>query len=130
MKTIKAYFFITLLTFALADCGLVRNDRAKGNRTSAEQKLEFALAGKSEDNVLDRETLIIRDSVTAISVVEPILYSYFGKEHIKKQRPYEIFLIDKYWVISGTLPKDYLGGTFLIIIDGRDSRIVEISHGK
>jgi len=68
--------------------------------------------------------------LTAISVAEPILFSIYGKDNITKQRPYEIYFIDNYWVIAGTLPKGYLGGTFLIIIDSKDSEIIRITHGK
>jgi len=63
-------------------------------------------------------------------VPEPILFSIYGKGNITKQRPYEIYFIDNHWVIIGTLPKDYLGGTFLIIIDSKDSKIIRITYGK
>ena len=130
MRTIKTICFLTLLTFTLTDCSQTRNDRAILGRSSAEQELKSTLADMSQDNFLDGKRIIIKDSVTAISVAEPILFSIYGKDNIIKQRPYETYLIDKYWIISGTLPKDYLGGTFLIIIDSRDSKIIKIIHGK
>ena len=121
---------MTLLTFTLTDCSQTRNERSILGRSSAEQELKSTLADMSQDNFLDGKRIIIKDSVTAISVAEPILFSIYGKDNIIKQRPYETYLIDKYWIISGTLPKDYLGGTFLIIIDSRDSKIIKIIHGK
>ena len=52
------------------------------------------------------------------------------KENIEKQKPYEIFLIDNHWILSGTLPTNKDGGTFLIIIDARNSKVIKITHGK
>ena len=130
MTTIKAIYFLTLLTFTLNACGQTKNDRTILGKAYAEQELKSSLTDKSQHNVIDGKTLIVKDSVTAISVAEPILFSIYGKDRITKQRPYETFFIDKYWVISGTLPKEYKGGTFLIIIDSRDNKIVKITHGK
>jgi hypothetical protein len=119
----------TLLVITLTACGQTKIDRTMLGKSNAEQELKSALAGNSQHNVIGK-TIIIKDSVTAISIAEPILFSIYGKDNITKQQPYENYLIDNYWVISGTLPKKALGGTFLIIIDARDSKIVRITHGK
>jgi hypothetical protein len=130
MRMIKTILFLTLLIFTLAACGQTKNDRTILGKSYATQELKIALTDKSQYNFLDGKRIIIKDSVTAISIAEPILFSIYGKDNITEQRPYETYLIDNYWVICGTLPKDYMGGTFLIIIDSRDSRIVKITHGK
>jgi hypothetical protein len=74
--------------------------------------------------------VVVKDSLTAIRVAETILFSIYSKDKIIRQQPYEIYSIDNYWIISGTLPQDSHGGTFLIIMDARDSRILKITHGK
>lgn len=130
MTNIKAIYFLTLLTFSLIACGQTKVDRTMLGKSYAEQELKSALTDKSQHNVIDNKTAIIKDSLTAINVAEPILFSIYGKNNIAKQRPYEIYFIDNYWVIGGTLPKEYLGGTFLIIIDSRDCKIIRITHGK
>ena len=99
-------------------------------KSYAEQELKRSLSNNEQFNVIDNKTVIIKDSVTAIMVAEPILFSLFGKDNIVNQRPYEIYLIDNYWVISGTLPKGRLGGTFLIIINDKNSSVIKITHGK
>ena len=119
-----------LLLFVLVACSQVKNDRIFLGRTHAEQELKSALEDKSLSNIINGKTIIIKDSITAINVAEPILFGIYGKEHIQKQRPYESYLIDNYWIITGTLPKDSVGGTFLIIIDARDGKILKIIHGK
>lgn len=111
-------------------CGQAESDKTKLGRTHAEQELRSALDDDSQPNVIDHKSAIIGDSTTAISIAESILFNIYGKDNITAQRPYEIYLIDNHWVISGTLPKDHIGGTFLIIIDSRDSRVIKITHGK
>jgi hypothetical protein len=130
MTNIKALYFLTLLTFTLTACGQTKGDRTRLGKSYAEYELKSALTNKSKHNVIDNKTVVIKDSLTAINIAEPILFSIYGKDNITKQRPYEIYFIDSYWVIGGTLPKEYLGGTFLIIIDSRDSKIIKITHGK
>ena len=130
MTNIKTFCFLTLLTFTLAACGQTKDNRTIIGKSYAQQELKLALNDRGQHNVIDNKTVIIKDSLTAINVAEPILFSIYGKENITKQRPYEIYFIDNYWVITGTLPKDYLGGTFLIIIDSKDSKIIRITHGK
>ncbi|WP_157593106.1 YbbC/YhhH family protein [Rufibacter tibetensis] len=73
---------------------------------------------------------VIKDKSTAIGVAEAMLFSIYGKENIVKQRPYEYYLIDGYWVINGTLPQGWVGGTFLIIINSTDGKVIKLTHGK
>ncbi|MEN2489519.1 YbbC/YhhH family protein [Flavobacterium sp. B11] len=122
------YFFLSLLLITLSSCA--QNKRLVLGVENASEELKIALSKKSQHNVIDNKKLVIKDSVTAIKIVEPILFDIYGKEKIEKQRPYEIYLLKNYWVISGTLPENYVGGTFLIIIDARNSKIIKITHGK
>ena len=130
MKRIKTLCFGTLLLFTLNSWSQKINYRPLTDKEYARQELESALDDNSKNNYIDGKTVIIKNSLTAISVAEPILFGIYGKENIVEQKPYEIYLIDNYWIIIGTLPKNYMGGTFLIIIDSRDSKIIKITHGK
>lgn len=73
---------------------------------------------------------VIPDSQTAVDVAENFLFNIYGKENIIQQRPYNLNLIDDYYIIEGTLPKNTLGGTFLIIINSKDGKIIKLTHGK
>lgn len=130
MINLKAIFFLTILTISLTACGQSKSDRLILGKSYAQQELKSALIGKEQHNVIDNKSVIIKDSLTAIQIAEPILFSIYGKNNITKQRPYETYFIDNYWVLTGTLPKGYLGGTFLIIINAFDSKIIKITHGK
>lgn len=129
MTNVRAIFCFTFLMLTSA-CNQQQNNRAILGQAYAEKELKSALTDRTQHNVIDNKTAIIKDSITAIRVAEPILFSIYGKDNITQQRPYEAYFIDNYWVISGTLPKNYAGGTFLILIDARNSRIVRITHGK
>ena len=118
------------LIMTLSACRQHQNDRTVLGKTSAERELKSTLSNKSQHNVINNKTVIIKDSVTAVRIVEPILFSIYGKDNIRRQRPYDAYFIQNHWIISGTLPRNYVGGTFLIIIDARDSRILKITHGK
>ncbi|MBW3521021.1 YbbC/YhhH family protein [Chryseobacterium sp. NKUCC03_KSP] len=73
---------------------------------------------------------VIPDSQTAVDVAENFLFNIYGKENIIQQRPYNLNFIDDYYIIEGTLPKNTLGGTFLIIINSKDGKIIKLTHGK
>ncbi|MBV6319868.1 YbbC/YhhH family protein [Duganella violaceipulchra] len=67
---------------------------------------------------------------TAKKIAEAILIPIYGKNAIEKQKPFSVSLKNDTWVISGYLPEDMLGGTFLIIICKQDGRIIKITHGR
>lgn len=129
MKNIIIYFS-TLFILSFSACAQKNGDRIILGKSYAQQELKSSLTDKKQHNVIDYKSIIIKDSVTAINMAEPILFSIYGKNNITKQRPYETYLIDNYWIITGTLPKDYMGGTFLIIINAFDGKIIKITHGK
>jgi hypothetical protein len=122
------YIIIILLTFSINACS--QNNRSALGKNHAENELKSALSKESQHNVIDNKSVLIKDSLTAINVAEPILFSIYGKENIESQKPYETHLINNYWVIGGTLPENMKGGTFLIIIDARNSKVLKVTHGK
>lgn len=130
MTNARAIFCFSFLLLTLTGCSQQQNDRTILGKLYAEKELKLALTDRTQHNVIDNKTAIIRDSVTAIRVAEPILFSTYGKDNITQQRPYEAYFIDNYWIISGTLPKNCVGGTFLIIMDARNGRIVKFTHEK
>jgi hypothetical protein len=124
-------FTISILSILTLSCnGQIQSDRLILGEANAKKELKEALSDTTIHNVVNKGILLIKDKETAINISEPILFSIYGKDNIKKQRPYESYLIDNYWVISGTLAKGYLGGTFLIIIDATNSKVIRLTHGK
>ena len=93
----------------------------------ADQEVKKAITNKNAKPFYDT---LINNKEMAIAVVEPILFKIYGNENIIKQRPYESYLINGYWYISGTLPEDWKGGVFEIIISSKNAQVVKLIHGK
>ena len=122
------YLLVLFLSISLSACS--QNERTHLGKEFAENELNLALSKQSQHNVIDNETLILKDSSIAVSVAEPILFQLYGKENIESEKPYEIHFIKNYWLITGTLPQDSVGGTFMIILDAKNAQIIKITHGK
>jgi hypothetical protein len=73
---------------------------------------------------------LIRESSVAVGVAEPILFAKYGKEEILTERPYEVYLIDGYWYIRGTIPKGWKGGGFEIVLSSINGKIIKLTHYK
>lgn len=73
---------------------------------------------------------LLPTKAVAIATIEPVLFSIYGKNNIIRQRPYEAYLINGTWYISGTLPEHSLGGVFKMIVDANNSRVIYLTHGK
>jgi len=104
-------------------------DNKSADSLFAMDQLQGSLTDSTLHNCVDRKRILIKNKNMAISIAEPILFSIYGEQKIKEQKPYKIFNIDNYWVIYGTL-KYEKGGTFMIIIDSHDCRVIRITHGK
>ena len=123
----KVLFFSAVLVM-LVSCGRTINNRTTLGVEYAKQELRNALTDTTQNQVL--VDTLIKDKETAITIAETILYKIYGKENITAQQPYEVNLIDGYWILNGTLPENMVGGTFLIIIDATNGRIIKLTHGK
>ncbi|HEY4787380.1 MAG TPA: NTF2 fold immunity protein [Bacteroidales bacterium] len=102
--------------------------RSFGGAAESKKQLEQFLRD-STSNLFKGEILIINEK-TLIEIAEPILFKGYGKENIISQRPYEIYLFGDYWIMSGTLPRVTIGGTFSIAINRRTCQVIGITHGK
>jgi len=128
MKNLVITLLIILSIFA-SNCQTKKDGVFMGKKF-AEDELDLALSKNRQHNILDSGENIVKNSETAIKIVEPILYEIYGKKQIESEKPYEIYLIKNYWIIQGTLREKSKGGTFIIIINAKDSQILKVSHGK
>ena len=116
-----------LIVLPLLSCGQSFNGRMVMGEANAKEAVERAIDDKNYKPFYDT---LINDRETAIATVEPILFKIYGKKSIINEKPYECYLINGYWYISGTLPKGWKGGVFEIIINSRDGRVIRLIHGK
>ena len=125
----KKYFFIAILYyFANVSSSLAQNfdGRSVLGEKVAKQEITEAL----KRNKKPFYDTLITDKETAIAMAEPLLFKIYGKEKIESERPYEIYRIDGYWYISGTIPKGFKGGTFIIIINSINGEVIRLIHEK
>ncbi len=90
-------------------------------RSAAEEQLEKALT--TTNDIVKPGKFLIDNEDDAIALAEVYLFSAFGKSEISDQRPYEIYLIDHYWVMNGTLPLGTDGGNFELVLDAETGEV-------
>jgi len=95
----------------------------------AKKEIRKFTSDSSQYNVTNKG-LLLKDKKSTIAFIEPFLFEEYGKETILDQRPYEIYLIDNYWWVKGTMSKEAVGGTFKIIVNAIDKEIIYINHQK
>lgn len=74
--------------------------------------------------------ILIKDSVTLFSIIEPILFDIYGKSTIQSERPYVMYLFGDDWIVIGSMIEGRKGGTFSIVINRKTCEIKGISHGE
>jgi hypothetical protein len=111
----------------LAFFGQNYKNRPVVGEDSAKQMIKNFLNDSS--GKLSPDTLI-RDKDMVISIAELLLFKSYGKALITGEKPYECYLIDGYWFLRGTLPKNYTGDVFEMIVSAKDGRIIKMTHGS
>jgi len=128
----KIILTLVSLIVGMFSCNSFSQDFSKRTVTgkqAATEEIRKALVNKNTKSFYDT---LIKDKETAISIIEPILFRVYGRDNIVKERPYECYMINDYWYISGTLPKDLNSnsGVFEIIISSKDTQVIKLIHGK
>ena len=131
MKMNYKYFLIQfcLIILSFSIFGQTNIIKAKNDSIYAKEELQKAIANPKQDNYLILNHIIVKDSLAAVAIAEPILFGIYGKTEILSEKPYKIFHINNYWILEGTLHADE-GGVFLIIINDRNCQVIKIIHGK
>jgi hypothetical protein len=127
-KVATSAFVIFLLIISLPSYSQSGKSRLTFSQEQANEELQKVLKDSSEVKWMVWWKSILIDSESAIQVAEPILFKLYGKERILSERPYKSYLIDHYWVLSGTVPEGHKGGCFLIVLDADNCRVVEVTH--
>lgn len=111
-------FFLTLLFLLAITC-----------TTCSTKKL------KTVDSIdLDGSVIPVNGRVpneeTAIRIAEAVWLPIYGNL-IYDSKPFKAKLIDdSIWVVLGTLPKGYVGGTPYAEIQKKDGKVLKVIHGK
>jgi len=124
---IKSILILTAVILPLSFLGQNYKNRAVIGEDSAKQTIRNIL---NEGGYKLSSDTLIRDKETAISIAEVMLFRSYGKATITTERPYECYLIDGYWFLRGTLPKNYTVDVFEMIMSAKDGKIIKMTHGS
>ena len=72
----------------------------------------------------------VPDSQTAIRIAEAVWIPIYGEKQISTEKPFKAVLRDDTWLVTGTLPAGFNGGTAEAEISKRDGRILRVIHGQ
>ena len=76
------------------------------------------------------KTNYVPNQQTAIKIAEAVWLPIYG-ESVLKEKPFNAKLIaDSVWVVTGTLPDGFFGGTAYIEIQKADCKILKVTHGQ
>ncbi len=126
MKKLSAFQSNLMICVFFVFCSCTKHQKL--GLQVAKDELKGALLYK-ENRKLNYGNLITTPQA-AIAIAEPILFGVYGKQEILDERPYEVYLIDGYWVLNGTLPVGSHGGGFLIILSAKDAQVINLIHYK
>jgi hypothetical protein len=73
---------------------------------------------------------MVPDAQTAITIAVAVWMPLYGEKEIASEKPYQAVLTDGRWTVTGSLPKDRVGGVATAVIAKRDGRIITIYHTK
>jgi len=142
MKTILLFFGILFLNFSCSEKidsnkFSLETDSNKiflenQDRESSISKLQKALKNNRTvpESEIDYTAKPISDSKSAVNIAEKILFKEYGKDEIIEQRPYNVVFQNGYWILNGTRQEPMIGGEFLIIMNSKDGKIIELIHGE
>jgi hypothetical protein len=71
---------------------------------------------------------VVPDEQTAIRIAEAILLPIYGEKTINSERPLRASLRGGVWMVEGTLPKGFDGGTAVVRLSMDDGRVLFITH--
>ena len=72
----------------------------------------------------------VPDAATAIKIAEAVWIPIYGEETLKDERPFTAHLVNGVWIVQGTLPDGWLGGTAYAEISKETGRILNVIHFK
>jgi len=72
----------------------------------------------------------VPDAATAIKIAEAVWIPIYGKETLKDERPFTADLVNGIWIVKGTLPKGWKGGTAYAEISKETGCILKVTHFK
>ena len=70
------------------------------------------------------------DAATAIKIAVAVWKRIYSETEIVQEKPYRAYLRDDVWIVTGSLPENFVGGVAYAKIAKKDGCIISVSHGE
>ena len=127
----KTRILIILSFFFLHHCAIGQHFHGRRifGKDFAKKEIKKLTNDSSQYNSINKK-LLLANKKSAINFADSVLFKEYGKENILGEKPYEIYLIDNYWWIKGTMLKQSVGGTCKLVVNAVDKKVIWINHQK
>jgi len=118
-----------LLSFALLGvCGTAsaKTEDDMYAKAAAEHVRE-ALAQK-DPLLWKKGALVVPNADVAKAIHRAVAGAVYGKADVDSERPFRAVRSGDYWVVFGSLPRGWVGGTAITVIRASDGRVMRIIH--
>lgn len=130
----KEYFIFLLMIFLFFGCHNIHVGRIyvhkKDRRVFLESCMGDSLIIATKDRIVKRKYRLIKTRNDALKIAEPILNDKYGMLKIQDEKPFDVFYINGFWVVKGTVKKGYKGGTAIAILDSENGLVERVFHTK
>jgi hypothetical protein len=97
------------------------------DREWAAQTVRKALRQRTP--ILDgKGALVVSSAAVAEAIHVAVAGAVFGKATLREQRPFHALRSGDYWVVYGSLPPGFAGGTAVTVIRARDGAVIWVFH--
>src|SRR4029077_16620316 len=72
--------------------------------------------------------LVVPNAEVAKSIHRVVAGAVYGKADVDSERPFRAVRSGDYWVVFGSLPRGWAGGTAITVIRASDGRVMRIIH--
>src|SRR5262245_12513240 len=72
----------------------------------------------------------VPDAATAIKIAEAVWTPIYRQETLKNEKPFTAQLVNGVWIVRGTLPEGWKGGTAYAEISKETGSILNVTHFK
>ncbi|MEP7076882.1 MAG: YbbC/YhhH family protein [Acidobacteriota bacterium] len=88
------------------------------------------LSQNSRPSGEESKTGYVSNEQEAVEIAVRSWVPIYGKDQIENEKPYVAELKNEIWTVTGSLPKDWVGGVAIARISQKDGKILETGHTK
>ena len=79
-------------------------------------------------NALQPQNRYVPDEHTAFAIAVAVWIPIYGRQQIENEKPYKAKLNNGVWIVTGSLPEGFDGGTAVAEISQEDGRVLKVIH--